>query len=124
MSKPTMTAEEALQWAPETTKALKEVKYPLGTLREGEFHPSAHIAMAYLKSNPLRMYKWQEPLASCALAGNRLAQVSCETLRRVLNGEPVSDRYLMGLAWMVWEMENDEANRAADQKRSTKRKRL
>ena len=47
-----------------------------------------------------------EPFASCAIAGNRLAEVCSETLRRLIDHEPVSDRYLMGLAWAIWKMED------------------
>lgn len=43
----------------------------------------------------------QESLASTALSGNRSAEIMSETLRRLLNGEPVSDRYLLGLAWFL-----------------------
>ena len=44
---------------------------------------------------------WQEAFSSCAIEGNRLAEVCSETLRRLLIGEPVSDRYVLGLAWAM-----------------------
>ena len=83
-----------------------------GTLNDGEFHPAAHIAMQFIRDNFLRRFDTGTPvglilesLASCALSGNRLAEVVHETLRRIIHGEPVSDRYLMGAAWMIWQME-------------------
>jgi hypothetical protein len=50
----------------------------------------------------------QESLASCALEGNRLAEICGETLRRLLAHEPVSDRYLLGLAWYVRDYMDDK----------------
>lgn len=74
-----------------------------GTLELGEFHPAANSAMTYLKSQPLG--KWVEPLASAAISGNRLGEICYETLTRLLASEPVSDRYLLGLAWTLKELE-------------------
>ncbi len=83
-----------------------------GTLRDGEFHPAAHIAMKYIKDSFLNKFAtgtnvsfMLEAMASCALSGNRMAEVVHETLRRIIDGEPVSDRYLMGAAWMLWQLE-------------------
>lgn len=53
-----------------------------------------------------------ESFSSCAIDGNRFAEVCGETLRRVMNHEPVSDRYILGLAWAIRGMdflENDLA---------------
>ena len=73
-----------------------------GTLLPGEYHPSADSAAAYIRSMPLHdLALAQESLCSCALSGNRLAEVCAETLRRFLDGETVSDRYLLGLAWFL-----------------------
>lgn len=84
-----------------------------GTLKSDEFHPSAHIANRFIISyiSKHNGYLLHESLASCALSGNRSAELCSETLRRLLDREPVSDRYLMGLAWFLWEMgelEDDE----------------
>lgn len=80
-----------------------------GTLEEGEIHPACKIAhgfiRTYLQENDGALLI--EALASVALSGNRLAEVALETLERLLSKQPVSDRYLMGLAWMLWEMENE-----------------
>ena len=75
-----------------------------GTLKLGEHHPCADNAFRYIKSIPLiKLLAIQESLCSCSIEGNRLAEICAETLRRVLAGEPVSDRYLLGLAWFVKE---------------------
>lgn len=78
-----------------------------GTLNLGEYHPAADIAMRYIKKYLAshNEFKLIEALASAALSGNRLADIAGETLFRVLNKQPVSDRYLMGLAWVLWELE-------------------
>lgn len=77
-----------------------------GTLNEGEIHPAASIALDYVRES-LRLPHGtfiQESLASTAISGDRLAEVCCETLRRLIANEPVSDRYLFGLAWVLWSM--------------------
>lgn len=85
-----------------------------GTLREGEHHPAADSAMTWIKSHPMLMLKWTEPLASTALSGNRVAELCYETLRRLQAGEPVSDRYLLGLAWTLREFEAGERHDRTD----------
>ncbi|NOG70468.1 hypothetical protein [Roseicella sp. DB1501] len=76
-----------------------------GTLGIGEHHPAADSAMAYLRSlSAETLLLYQQTFASLSLSGNRLAELCGETLRRVMAGEPVSDRYLLGLAWTIREM--------------------
>lgn len=71
-----------------------------GTLNAGEYHPAANSAAAWIRSRSVAdLMMWQEAFASCAIDGNRLADICGETLRRFLAGEPVSDRYIIGLAW-------------------------
>lgn len=71
-----------------------------GTLNLGEAHPSAYDASRWIRSqDTLFLLSAREALASCSLSGNRLAEVCSETLRRFQVGDPVSDRYLLGLAW-------------------------
>jgi hypothetical protein len=73
-----------------------------GTLEPTEFHPSAENALEYMKSLDLQeMSMLLESYSSCAIEGNRLAEVCAETLHRLMTGQPVSDRYLLGLAWNV-----------------------
>jgi hypothetical protein len=75
-----------------------------GTLRPGRPHPAARSALAWIRTQPLpTLLQWQEAFASTALEGNFAAEVYCETLRRLLEGEPVSDRYLLGLVWVMRE---------------------
>lgn len=94
-------------------KNLKMIEEP-GTLQIGEYHPAADSAFKYIKahlSNPFFFSIIRESIASCALSGNRLAEVCHETLRRIENNEPVSDRYLLGLAWFVRDLTESECTR-------------
>ncbi len=89
---------------------MSEIIETPGTLKKGEIHPSAFIAKRFIIQY---MHKHSthaliESLASNAIEGNRMAEIAGETLHRFLNAEPVSDRYLMGLAWMLFEMENNK----------------
>lgn len=73
-----------------------------GTLNDGEPHPMAVIAADYIRSIPITdLHVHLEALSSCAIEGNRVGEVCGETLRRFLYHEPVSDRYLLGLAWYL-----------------------
>lgn len=77
------------------------------SLREGEPHPIARNAQLwvakYVAMNPMVI----ESIASCALSNNRTAEICHSTLTRLLNGEPVSDRYLLGLAWFLKELDKE-----------------
>jgi S-adenosylmethionine:diacylglycerol 3-amino-3-carboxypropyl transferase len=78
-----------------------------GTLAIGEPHPAAFYARQYLASlsfEELSIY--QESFASCAIEGNRMAEICSETLNRLLTGLPVSDRYILGLAWAIRDIKN------------------
>lgn len=88
-----------------------------GTLADGEFHPSAPDAMSYINRIPVGvLMQFQEAFASTALTGeNRTSEVCLETLTRILEQKPVSDRYLLGLAWTLRNLMDDgekEQNRA------------
>lgn len=77
-----------------------------GTLDEKEAHPSAHDAFAFVKKWIVRegmpgVTIMLESMASCAISGNRSGEICGETLRRVIAGEGVSDRYILGLAWFL-----------------------
>ena len=75
-----------------------------GTLADTEPHPAAEIARKYLNSvNYTDLLMHQGALASCAIEGNRMAEICSETLRRVFDKEPTSDRYFMGLVWMIYQ---------------------
>lgn len=80
-----------------------------GTLEIGEFHPAATNAFRYIKNLELHeLMMWQESFSSNAIEGDRLAEICGETLERILNGQPVSDRYVLGLAWVMRPIEKDE----------------
>lgn len=86
---------------------MTEEKFEVGTLKVGEIHPSARIAYAYIKYHP-KQFILLESLSSLALSENRLSEVCSETLRRLMNDEPVSDRYLMGLYILILELEKSQ----------------
>ena len=69
------------------------------TLEIGEPHPMAECALKYVKEHLTAMDV--EVMASCALSGNRTAEICLSTYNRLIAGESVSDRYLMGLAWFI-----------------------
>ena len=82
-----------------------------GTLNEKEPHPSAYSAMAYVKGLGFaKLTTYLEAFSSCAIEGNRLGEICSTTLDRLLKGEPVSDRYILGLAWSIRSMEEKDIN--------------
>lgn len=73
-----------------------------GDLEPGESHPAAYDALEYLQEiNISELMIWVEVFASTAIEGNRLGVICSETLRRLMEDEPVSDRYILGLAWTI-----------------------
>lgn len=73
-----------------------------GELKLGEPHPAAYDAQKFIASlGASEISTWLESFASCAIEDNRLAEVCCETLNRLLHSEPVSDRYILGLAFTI-----------------------
>jgi len=69
-----------------------------GTLADREPHPAFASAVEWFQQQtPDDLAKWRESLASCAIEGNRLGEVCCETLDRIDKRQPISDRYFMGL---------------------------
>lgn len=73
-----------------------------GELEPAEFHPAALSAMEFMNSISYEeKARWQESFSSCAIEGNRLAEICSETLNRLMTGQKVSDRYLLGLAWTI-----------------------
>lgn len=76
------------------------------TIKENEYHPAANSALKYLNSlGTLKLMQYQESFASCAIEGNRLAEICSETLDRIMRKDKTSDRYLLGLAWTIKSME-------------------
>lgn len=84
------------------------------TLRDGEPHPAAENARQWLleyvrRHDAHELPRLLESFCSVGMSGNRLAELCGETLRRLLNREPVSDRYLLGLIWTIRSMEEQPA---------------
>lgn len=83
-----------------------------GTLKEGEVHPSAQSALDYIKGlGPQKLCMYLEAFASCSIEGNRLGEICSETLNRIMTGKGISDRYALGLAWTLRNMEEDYESR-------------
>jgi hypothetical protein len=81
-----------------------------GHLQLTEAHPAARSALEYVARLGLAKQSiLLEAFASCAIEDNRLAEICAETLRRVMYGEPVSDRYILGLAWAISQGERGDA---------------
>jgi hypothetical protein len=84
-----------------------------GTLEPSEPHPAVRSAQRWLNAYVKRHQATAMPIlleafASAALSGNRMAEICHETLQRVLNGDPISDRYYLGLVWMIREIEESK----------------
>lgn len=83
-----------------------------GTIPEGEYHPAANSAMKYvmkyLIEDVKRVFRLKEAFASSAISGNKLGDICGETLNRIMTGQNVSDRYLLGLSWTIKQMEEVE----------------
>ena len=81
---------------------MKKPKLTHGTLADNEPHPAAYRAKEWIAGlHPDDLFRWQESFASCSISGNRLAEGCSETLSRLMSGQPVSDRYVLGLAWTM-----------------------
>lgn len=77
-----------------------------GTLEHGEPHPCAYIALEYISNiGYTNQSNLREAFSSCTIEGNRFAEVCGETLRRLMDREPVSDRYICGLAVFIMSQE-------------------
>lgn len=73
-----------------------------GTLNPGEPHPASLSALHWLKSQPKEIINLcVQSFAAASADGNRLGEVCFETMNRMLDGKPVSDRYLLGMAWAI-----------------------
>jgi hypothetical protein len=80
-----------------------------GTLKVGEPHPASISALDYMKTLDYgELSKYLEAFSSCAIENNRLGEICAETLNRLMKNEPVSDRYLLGLAWTIKSMREKE----------------
>ena len=78
------------------------------TLNPTEPHPAARSALDYIRTIPYTdLVLYQEAFATNAIEGNRLAEICLGTLNQLLHSEPVSDRYLLGLAWTLKRMRDE-----------------
>ncbi|MBP7209605.1 MAG: hypothetical protein KBA02_00250 [Paludibacteraceae bacterium] len=90
------------------SKKVSKNKALSGELGIDESHPSAYDARDYLVELGVdKLMTYLESYSSCALTGeNRLAEICAETLQRFLYAKPVSDRYILGLAWNIKKLED------------------
>lgn len=90
------------------------------SIKEGEHHPAADSALRYINvMRSMDMHEWimlKEAMASTALSGNRLAEICLGTMERIDKGYPLSDRYVLGLAWAIMEMKRDKQYEEANEK--------
>jgi len=78
-----------------------------GKLACQESHPASRIALNYLSSlGTEKLWTYQRGFSLSAIEGNRLSEICAETLRRLLTHESLSDRYLMGLALAIKNIED------------------
>lgn len=92
-----------------------ETEEERGTIREGEYHPAAREALSFVTkmmySNPKQWFIIRESIASTALSGVRLSEILNSTLDRIEKGAPVSDRYVLGLAWFIKDFTEHTGNK-------------
>lgn len=80
----------------------KLAEEPRFTLRDGEFHPANVMAFKIIafcmREDPERWDMIEVAMNTTANEGNRLAEISLGTMRRLDKREPVGERYVLGLA--------------------------
>ena len=82
-----------------------------GTLKVGEPHPAAESAIKYLQGLGIeKLITHLGAFSSCSIEDNRMAEICSETLHRFNTGQPVSDRYLLGVAWIIRNCEERTEN--------------
>jgi len=70
-------------------------------------HPAAEHLVAFMSNqHPDNMRILQESLDECAAEGDPIAASFAQTLRDVGTEQPVSDRDLFALAWMISTMQS------------------
>lgn len=85
-------------------------------IKADEFHPAARSAYRWLKgfmvTNSADYARCKIALEIASDSGNRQAQICIGTIDRLRKSQPVSDRYLLGLAWTILYLHNHEAMEA------------
>lgn len=78
-------------------------------LKPGEAHPAAYSARKWIAEQDMAwLCSALGAFSSTALSGNRTSELCAETLDRLLRGDTVSDRYVLGLAWTLKELKENE----------------
>jgi len=74
-------------------------------IKANEFHPAARQAYRWLKgfmiTNTADYSRYRTALEIAAASHNRQAEICMGTINRLKAGQPVSDRYLLGLCWTI-----------------------
>ena len=76
-------------------------------LKENEVHPIAYQALAYVKRLGItKLSLYMEAMCSVNIEHrNRETELCIGTLERVLQDRPVGERYILGLAWFLRDLE-------------------
>jgi hypothetical protein len=79
-----------------------------GELKEHEHHPAAYEALRYVQSlGPEKLVMYMESMCSVNIESNsRKLDICIGTLDRVMKGLGVGERYILGLAWFLRDMED------------------
>ena len=86
-------------------------------LKSGEPHPASYSAREYIANIPLdKLMLILESYSSCAIEGNRIAEICSGTLERLLDSKPVGDRYVLGLAWSIRNMKESGDKQDAEER--------
>lgn len=85
-----------------------------GTIADGEYHPAADAAMRwfkrYVNERPQEYLMARTSIEMAAGEGNKLADIALATIRRLQASAPVSDRYLLGLCWLLQDMRGSNSD--------------
>ncbi len=89
-------------------------------LEEGEAHPTSLPAEEFINSIPIGvLQKLLIELEEKAKEGNKIAQVNTFALKKFINKDKLTDRYIMGLAWTLLTMITEiEQNRSKNNKKN------
>lgn len=75
------------------------------SLSESETHPAAEMAMEWFRDYQANCTEqWlaaRGGIVTAAASGDSPARIMLSTIARLENGDPVSDRYLLGLCWVL-----------------------
>jgi hypothetical protein len=91
-------------------KVIRPEKFNKGNiLKKNEAHPACATAVKFLFAIPLgKLKELQSIMEANALNGNRLAKICSWSLSRFLDGKKMTDRDILGLAWTLSIMLNEQ----------------